>query len=112
MSTELPQRELTLEGTVSFTKFFDPAKMKAVLEKYSPKSGSNWFNQMHIIGACLGDSQARVKSWELRINQDSGDYSPVDADLVRKFLFDLKEKDLITGHSLVSLTENGVISLE
>lgn len=107
----LPREDMTVEGTITFTKFFDPVKMQSVLQEYSPRTGTNWLNQMHIIGACLGDSNARMKSWVLSVNLSEGDRSPVDVHLVHDFVNDLTKAGLVESHTLVVLSENGVISL-
>ena len=107
----LPREVMTVEGTITFNKFFDTDKMKAVLEKYSPRVGSNWLNQMHIVGACLGDGNARMKSWVLTVNQSDGDRAPVDIHLAHDFMVDLSQAGLVETHTLVVLSEFGVVSL-
>lgn len=100
MTAPLPTLAL-ITGKVDFQKFYNCRVAKEILPKHYCEAGTNWLNQMTIIGIALGDPEVHlcfagddfgieVNGTELR-----------EVGIAMAMLEELKAEGIVTGYSLL-----------
>lgn len=109
-STPLPS-SVIVTGKVDFKQFYDCRKAKEILPKHYCDSGSNWLNQMKIIGVALGDEDARLKFGGNDFGIDINGTQERIAGEVIALLDELKEEDIVTAYSLIMTDNNQMFTI-
>lgn len=103
--------QATVTGRVDFAKFFDCRKTKEILPRHYCEAGSNWLNQMKIIGVAMGDYNADMKfsgdDFAIEVN---GEDERQSAEVLA-LLNELKDSGIVTQYSLVLVADDQMVTM-
>lgn len=107
-------RQVQVMGSVDFVPFYPPDNAKPVLEDMCGTPGSNWLNQMNIVGTLLGDERNHLsQGHHVEVNmRDDGTNDLRPRTAIIELLDRLQNAGVVKQYALTLVHDEGLESLQ